>query len=433
MGRKLVIVAVLLAVVLASLSLAPQRASAAVSGSLSFYVFGDDAERAAYETLVTEFNKKYPDIKVKLVHTPGEDEFKFGDQEDAYKQRLTLDFASSTPPDVFLISYREYGIFAEKKVIEPVGPYLDKSTLIKPADFYPEALTPFTQNKLLQCLPQNVSGTVVYYNKDLFDKAKVAYPKAGWAWGDFVTTAKALTNQGDGKNIQYGLGMNVDLSRLLPFVWQNGGQVVDDQAAPTKLTLDTPEAKAAFQFFVDLRRKHGVTPDETQATAQSSESRFQNGTMGMILFSRRLTPSLRQAKFDWDVAPLPVGKQAATLLYADGYCMAKASTNKDAAWALIEYANSVDGQTILAKSGRNVPSLKSVATSPAFLDLSAKPKNSQLFLDLIPNIRSTPILNNWENIQEAVNQQIETATYDGKAIDEAIKDASDEAAKSFKQ
>jgi multiple sugar transport system substrate-binding protein len=97
----------------------------------------------------------------------------------------------------------------------------------------------------------------------------------------------------------------------------------------------------------------------------------------MLLNSRRGLPTYREIKdFDWDVAALPAGKQAATVLHADGYCMAAASKNKPAAWAFAEFANSAEGQTIVAKTGRTVPSLRSVAASPAFLDPASKPKSS---------------------------------------------------------
>ncbi len=62
-------------------------------------------------------------------------------------------------------------------MIDPVGPYLDKSTVIQATDFYTKPLVPFTVNGQLQCIPMNMSSLEVYYNKDLFDKAKVPYPK----------------------------------------------------------------------------------------------------------------------------------------------------------------------------------------------------------------------------------------------------------------
>jgi len=79
----------------------------------------------------------------------------------------------------------------------------------------------------------------------------------------------------------------------------------------------------------------------------------------------------------------PQGKQAATLLESDGYCLSALTANKHAGWAFIEFAASVPGQTILAETGRSVPSLASVASSPAFLVPGSKPQNSQVFLESI--------------------------------------------------
>jgi multiple sugar transport system substrate-binding protein len=314
------------------------------------------------------------------------------------------------------MNYREYGIFGEKGQLETLGPYLAQSKLIQPADFYAQALAAFTRNNVLDCIPQNISGTVVYYNKDLFQKANIDFPKAGWTWDDFLKTAQALT---DSSTQQYGLGVDPSFNRLMPFIWQNGGDVTD--TPPTKIVMDTPAVKEAMQWFVDLQGKYHVVPDEIHSTAQNVEDRFLAGTEGMLIFSRRIVPSLRQVTFDWDVAPLPQNKTSASLQYSDGYCMAKASANKDAAWTLIEYANSTDGQALLAKTGRTVPSLKAVASSPNFLNPAAKPKNAQLFLDMIPSLKMAPLLPNYADLEEAVNQELEAAFFGDESVDAAIK------------
>ncbi len=394
----------------------PVSSRAADKTPISFYVFGDLAEKAAYQTLVTAFSQKHPEIDVNMVYSAGEDEFPSADGQDAYRARLSLDFASSKAPDVFLINYREYGIFGEKGQLEPVGQYLTHSTVIQAGDFYPQAMAAFTRNNVLDCIPQNLSGTVVYYNKDLFQKAKRDWPKADWTWDDFLSTAQALT---DTTHEQYGLGVDSSFARLMPFIWQNKGEVTD--IPPTKIAMDSPAVSEAMQWFVDLLGKYHVIPDETHVKAQNVEDRFLAGTEAMLIFSRRIVPSLRLASFDWDVAPLPQRQQAATLQYSDGYCMARSSPNHAAAWTLIEYANSIEGQTILAKTGRTVPSLKAVANSPIFLDPTKKPLNSQVFLDIIPTMRTAPLLANYADLEETINQQLESTFYGDQGVAAAIK------------
>jgi multiple sugar transport system substrate-binding protein len=377
-------------------------------------IFGDPAEKAAYESLVAAFEQRTPSIDIDLVHIPSQ-----GD----YRTRLGVDFAAGTPADVVLINYRRYAGFAAKGVLEPLGPYLARSSVIHEPEFYPESIQPFYWQGSLMCIPQNLSSLVVYYNKNLFDQAGVAYPKAGWTWAEFLQAAQALTKDTDSDGVidQYGLGTEASIFRVAPFIWQNGGELVDQPAEPSHLTLETPAAKEALQWFVDLQVKHHVAPDRVQEQAEASESRFQNGRLGMFLNSRRGVPTYREISgFDWDVAPLPVGKQPAGILHADAYCMAAVSKNKPAAWAFVEFANSAAGQTIVAQSGRTVPSLKAVAESPAFLDPSVKPANSQVFLDVIPDIRGVPVMETWVDIEDTLGEELERAFYGEASIDQML-------------
>ncbi len=303
-------------------------------------------------------------IQLDLIHIP--------DQDD-YRQRLALDFAAGTPADVVLLNYRSYGQFAAQGALEPLGPYLDASEVIQPADFYAQALDPFHWKGVLTCIPQNLSSLVVYYDKALFDAAGLAYPADDWTWDEFLATAKALTKDidGDGQTDQFGLGTEASILRLAPFIWQNGGELVvlNEKGAPIRLALDTPAAHEAFQWFVDLQVEHHVVPNAEEEAAEDSESRFQNGRTAMYLNSRRTTPTFREITgFDWDVAALPREVEPAGVLHSDGYCMTAAATDKDAAWTFIEFANSPEGQTIIAGTGRTVPSLVDVSTSEAFLD-----------------------------------------------------------------
>ena len=171
----------------------------------------------------------------------------------------------------------------------------------------------FRFNDKLTCLPQNISSLVVYYNKDLFKEAGVAEPKEGWKWDDMVAAAKKLTkdSNGDGKAEVYGLGIEASIIRVAPFVWSNGGELVDDDEKPTHFTLDTPEAQDALERFLQLHVTDKVTPSDEEVEAEDDETRFQNGRMAMVLSSRRATPTFRTIQdFDWDVAALPAAHGA---------------------------------------------------------------------------------------------------------------------------
>ena len=381
--------------------------------TVSFMVFGDPAERQAYVELVDAFHEAHPDIEVELRTIPSPTD---------YRTRLATEFAAGSPPDISLMNFRRYAAFAANDLLEPLGPLLQNSDLISVDDFYEVAIEGFMWQGVLMCIPQNISSLVVYYNEDLFDAAGVPYPADDWNWDDFVQTASALTRDvdGDGAVDQYGLGMEPTLFRLAPFVWQNDAPVVDSVERPSRLTLTRPPSLEALQWFVDLRQVHEVVPTRVEEAAQDSESRFIAGTTAMFLNSRRGTPTYREiASFTWDVAPLPQGKNAASILHSDAYCMSTGTENKEAAWTFIEYANSVEGQSLIAGSGRTVPSLKSVAESPAFLDPSQPPARARVFLDTVPLLRLVPVISTWEEIEKTANQEIERAFYGDITAQEA--------------
>jgi multiple sugar transport system substrate-binding protein len=346
-------------------------------------------EQRAYETLIDGFEKQHPQIDIKLVTVASD-----GDN----LTKLATDFAAGRPADLFLLNYRRFGQFAGKKQIDPAGPRLDASEVIKREEYYEPALDGFTSGGVLQCMPQNVSSPVVYYNTALFAQAGVPRPKAGWTWDDMLTAAQK-TNSED----VYGIIFEPDLNRLAPFIWSNGGEVVDDTERPTKLSLLEAPDMEAIDFLVDLRHKHHVFPELTENEAEDPEGAFVAGRAAMFIDSRRATTTLRAAKgLEWDVAPFPASPKTGKsipMLHSDAYCMSAASKAKDAAWQFVEYAVGPEGAPVLATTGRTVPSLKSVAESDAFLDRSQAPASAQIWLDQIPRLRRFPNISTWNEIE----------------------------------
>jgi multiple sugar transport system substrate-binding protein len=231
---------------------------------------------------------------------------------------------------------------------------------------------------------------------------------------------------GDGDIDVYGLGVEPSIIRVAPFVWSNGGELVDDEELPNRFTLDTPAAKEALQAFFDLRGRHLVVPTEEEVEAEDDESRFQNGRTAMVLSSRRSTPTFRTiTAFDWDIAPLPRFEAPAGILHSDAYCMTKASESKEAAWRFMEFALGPKGQRITAQSGRTVPSLISVSRSEAFLDPDAKPASSRVFIDTIPEIRRVPNISTWPEIEDVSGSILEGGLYEHVPVDDVVRQLDD--------
>ena len=126
-------------------------------------------------------------------------------------------------------------------------------------------------------------------------------------------------------------------------------------------------------------------------------------------------------RFSWDVAPLPQAEDAATVLHIDGYCMSSAAKDKEAAWRFIEFANSFQGQSIVVRSGRTVPSLKAVAESPSFLKDGRRPQRSSVFVENARIARRVPVISSWQEIENVASREIERAFYGEITAGEAAR------------
>jgi multiple sugar transport system substrate-binding protein len=385
------------------------------STRITVMVAGDPEEIEAYRTVVTAFDASQDAVDAELLPFAERDELIL---------RLGTSIAGGQPPDLFLMNYRYYGQFAARGALEPVEPYLRDSNAFATNDFFDTAMTPFRWDGEQVCLPQNVSSLVVYYNAGLFEAAGIDLPTDGWTWDDMVSAAEELTrdDDGDGTIDVYGLGVDPEIIRIAPFVWSNGGALVDDSASPTRFAFDVP-AVVAMQRFFDLRTVHGVTPTDEEAEAEDFESRFLNGRLGMLMESRRVVPALRTiSDFDWDVAGLPSLGAPASVLHSDAYCMTAGSEAKEAAWRFMEFALGSEGQRITAEAGRTVPSLRSVADSDAFLDPDADPAHADVFLEQITDLRAVPVISTWPEIEDTANGLLEEAYYGGgRALEVAVE------------
>ncbi|MDQ4058053.1 MAG: sugar ABC transporter substrate-binding protein, partial [Actinomycetota bacterium] len=372
-------------------------------------VSGEAEEITVYESLVNAFEKQSPDIDVQLVPVADKDD---------HLAKLTTSFSTGNPPDVYLINFREYSQYVARGAVDAVGRYLDEAG-VDLDDYYDPPLEAFTYDGELQCMPQNISSLVVYYNTKLLKSAGLERPPSDWDWDEFRRYAVELTGGG-----ARGLGIEPNVIRLAPFVWSNGGELNDDPGKPSRFTLEQPASREALEYIVSLVRDEGVVPTEDEIAAQDLETRFVAGKLGMLLSSRREVPAFREvAGLRFDVAPLPISEERAGILHSDAYCMAAGAPASDEAFEFVRFATGKQGQTITALGGRTVPSMIEVAESGAFLDPTRAPRHSQVFLDGIDSIRRTPVIPTWPEIEDEAEEILTRMFYeDGYSIDDGLRE-----------
>lgn len=376
-----------------------QTAAPAKSGenvALTFSVWGDPEELVILQELANDFGKENPNIKITVTVADW----------TTYWDKLQTQLAAGTPPDVFAMDAPLYPDYQSRGVILNLQPYIDKEKFDL-TDYFPTALQCYQTPQGYYGLPRDVQPSVMYYNKDMFDKAGVAYPDDTWTWDTVIEQGKKLT-----KENQYAMWTDLWDMELYwaSAIWQNGGQILS--ADNTKTLIADPAAMGAWQWFHDMIFKYKIMP--TPSAAQQFGDPFESGNVAMTPAGHWVVPLYSKVSFKWDVAPLPKGKDRVSVVNSVGFVVAKASKHPDESWAFLKYLVGKPGQTKVTALGLGVPALKSIANSDVFLKQTKAPINEKVFLDAMNYAKVKPCFRGYNEWSTAVGDGM-TPIWNGEA------------------
>ena len=341
------------------------------SGTITWAFWGEPGEKATHERVAQAFMESHPNIQVEIFHQPWSDYF-------TKVQTLWASGDASQIPDVlFLFPVPRY---AADGVLENLDPWIERSGYdVK--DYWPNLLDSAMYNGSVYGLPRDIGLEVLYYNKAIFDEAKVPYPTDNWTWDDFRAAADKLKVESGGRVSRYALGMEGGKYGL--WVNQNKGTILDDMRNPSKCTLADPPAMQAVKFFADLMNNNLAMRSANLEQAGGDAGVFQSGQVAMIIQNASRVSAFNEANMNYDVAPVPIPQGGQRAAAADGaaWVMSSASDNKEAAWTFLQWLQSTDGgQRLYTESGEIFPALQSTARGPSFLQADKPPQNRQAFL-----------------------------------------------------
>ncbi len=389
--KKFVFVLVTASLLLAACGGAKAPAATAGPANITMMMWGDPAELEVWNQIVADFHQANPNITVKVDVSDW----------DSYWTKLKTMLSAGTPPDVFAMDAPLYLDYQSRGVLLNLQPYLDKNPdMLK--DVYPQTLEAYKTPDGMYGLPRDFQTIVLFYNKDMFDAAGVAYPTADWTYDDLRKAAKALTKVGaDGKPTQYGFSADLwDLELIWSEgIWANGGEVISQDHMKT--LIGDPKAREAWQLFHDMMFVDKSWPTQTVALEYGGDP-FLAGAAAMTTIGHWAIPGYSEAKFKWDVAPMPKGPSGpATSVNSAGFVVGKASKYPDAAFEFLKYVVSEPAQTKLAQLGFAIPVLKTVAESDAFLKQKTD-INQQIFLDSVAFSHMKPVFKGYDEWASAI-------------------------------
>ncbi|CAG7617936.1 ABC transporter substrate-binding protein [Paenibacillus allorhizosphaerae] len=279
-------------------------------------------------------------------------------------------------------------------------------------------------------LPISTSSAALYYNKDIFDRFGIPYPKDGMKWDELYDLAKRMTRNEDG--VQYkGLTMSFNHMMLMN---QSGAISVDPKTNKANFTNET--FKQAFENLARFYQIPGNgVPNNKYALAGQTDPFYKDKTAAMIMTTSGSGSSLFKDAVNWDVVQIPflsdkpgVGPQS----YPGYMYMTKLTKNREMAFKVLAYATSDEWQLDSIKTG-NGPILKDPGIMKNFgVDVPAlKGKNIQ---SLYPKKFADPTpKGKYQNIADVEMLNALNDVLSGTDVNTALKQAAERVNKKIEE
>lgn len=371
---------------------APAPATAAPSGKVTVQLWGGPPDIESLKAAFANFNKIYPDITIE-VQVPND---ACGVSFAACK---TLQ-ATGSMPDVFVPGIWTYNSLADTGLLENLTPLMERDGVAL-ADYEPvvaESMKALKDGQVYG-LPMGMNVQNFYYNKDMFDKAGLAYPPANgdFTWEDVRAWSKKLTIDANGntaespdfdpkKITQWGftpfIGFSAGTPQTTEAILRAYGGSVMTLPDRSKCNLDNKATLEGLQFIYDwMYTDHTmVTPADEQE--QLGFLRWVAGQVAMQLLDHSQVPLVKanNPTLNYGITAAPKGPAGnATLIQTHIWSMYSGSKNKEAAWLLIKWLGT-DGQLMLHNGSTQmglIPTYKKAYEGPVFLQNPGEPENLQ--------------------------------------------------------
>jgi multiple sugar transport system substrate-binding protein len=361
------------------------------------------------DATIAAFEAAHPDIDVQY------ETASFND----YFTKLQTVIAAGQAPDAFELNYENFVSFANKGALADLGPLLSADTGFKTDIYNPTALAAFSEGGKQYGLVESFSNVVLFYNKDLFDKAGVAYPTAEWTWKDELAAAQKLTDSANGV---WGDFAPIQFWEFYKTIAQNGGAMFN--ADKTEVTLDSPQNVETLTWMVDKVNKYHVTPTDAEMAGQGDGDLFKAGKIAMLRTGIWMFGDFSaNASFNWDIALEPGNTAKAHHFFANGVAVSATSANQQAAYEWIKFlTSSKEAVDIRIKAGWELPAVSDPAYVQGYLD-QPKPESREVVFQALDTAVTPPVINNWNQLTDIVGKELEAAKLGQKTPQQALTDA----------
>ncbi|MFH2004613.1 MAG: sugar ABC transporter substrate-binding protein [Bacteroidota bacterium] len=397
------IIALLLSITISQLGCRPSTSSETV---IVFWAMGAEGENV--QKLIPEFERRNPDIIVKVQSIPW----------TAAHEKLLTAYAGNSTPDISQLGNTWIPEFTLLNAIEDLNPWIEKSSIVKKENYFEGIWDTNVMDGVPYGIPWYVDTRVMFYRKDILEQAGYKNPPATWdEW--FDASLKIIQLAGGKEKYAVLLPTN----EWVPFVvtgLQNGSTLLKDDNRYGDFSGE--KFMKAFEFVMRFYEKKLAPVGITQVTniyqgiAEGFFAMYITGPWNIGEFQKRMPPALQDK---WMTAPLPgPDKNTPGVSLAGGASLVifRNSTKKEQAWKFIEYLSAVQRQLEFYKVTGNLPAVEEAWNDTLFRNNVYVKAFYEQFKHVVP----TPKIPEWEQIAMKVQQYAEFASAQKMSVTQAL-------------
>ncbi len=370
---------------------------------LTFWAMGGEGEHV--KLLIPKFEKENPRIKINVQSVP------WG---AAYEKLLTA-YAGNALPDVCQLGNTWIPQFAMLNALHPLDSLINRSKHVNAKRYFEGIWKTNIINGRVFGLPWYVDTRLLFYRKDVLEKAGYPYPPQTWEeWLNVSRKIKSLDTQ---KYAAFFSLILNDWQVPVILIMSNGGRLLKSNDCYG--AFDDPKTVEALKFYLQFF-KEGLAP-KTMTEFTNIYQGFTNADFSMMVTGPWNVAQIRERSPEltgkWSTAPIPAKQNRASVAGGASLVIFQSTNHLSAAWKFITFLSKTETQERFFRLMSDLPAVRDAWNAPALKN----DREIHAFYEQLETVLPTPPIAEWEQIAVKIQEHLESVVYEQATLPEAIE------------
>ena len=374
----------------------------------------DVSSTVYYQPLIDAFTAEHPNVTVEMVDLGSTD----------YSTVLGTQLSGSGS-DFDVVTVKDvpgYVSLVNKGVLEPLGDLISKDGV--DLSLYNGVTDQVTIDGNLYELPFRSDIWVLYYNKDIFDKAGVAYPTNDMTWEEYDKLARSVTDTTPGAEV-YGSHYHTWRSTIqLDGILDGKNTIVDGNYEFTKPYYEMVLAQQKDGVCMDYATLKTQGLHYSAAFAQGNVATMNMGTWFIATLIQKIKDGEYTDCTNWGMVKYPHAEgvePGSTLSTITALAIPTSAPNKDMAWEFVKFVSGEKGAEVMASTG-NIPAMTNDKIVDLIASMDGFPTDEASKEALVPShtYLEMPANDKSSEIETVLNEQHDLIMNEEVSVDDAI-------------